>query len=201
MDTKFQTSFIPKKAIAQGIGRSRPEAVSVALLVSIVIFILTLAAAGGVFAYKKILVGRINDMNAKLSEAKNSFEPASIEKWNRLDRRIQAANKIMAAHGVVSPVFDLLQNDTLATVKFDSLSFDFKSGGAASLSMAGEARNFSAIALQSDILGQEKYIKNPVFSDLNPDQSGNIIFKFSASLDPSLTSYKNNLNLPPPTGS
>ncbi len=200
MDTKFQTSFIPKKTIAQGLTRPRPEAVSVALLVAIIIFILTLGAAGGVFAYKKVLIGRINDMNKRLAEAKNSFEPDFIEQLNKLNKRILSANKILAAHTTVSPIFDLLENATLATVKFNSFAYDLKDNGAGSLSLTGEAKNFSSIALQSDIFGQEKYIKNPVFSDLNPDSSGNIVFKFSSNIDPTLVSYKNNLKSPETTG-
>ncbi|MBI2476468.1 MAG: hypothetical protein HYV67_04485 [Candidatus Taylorbacteria bacterium] len=196
MDTKFQTSFIPKKSLAQGLNYARPEAVSVTLLIAIILFMLTLAAAGGVFAYKKVLVGRINDMNARLAQARNSFEPDLIEQLNKLNKRIISANKIVASHTAVSPIFDLLENDTLATVRFNSFSYDLKDSGAASLTMTGEAVNFSSVALQSDIFGQEKHIKNPVFSDLNPNQSGNIVFKFSGAVDPALIAYKNSLVAP-----
>jgi len=194
MDTKFQTSFIPKKSLNEATSHSRPESVGVFLIIGIIIFILGLAAAGGVFAYKKILIKSIAEMNSRLAQAKNSFEPESIESWNRLNKRIEAAKKLLVAHTVVSPVFELLENDTLATVKFTSFAYDSRDNGTSFISLAGEAKNFSSIALQSDILGQEKYIKNPVFSDLNPDQSGNIVFKFSGSLDPNLISYKKNLS-------
>ncbi|MDO8482959.1 MAG: hypothetical protein Q7S86_04040 [bacterium] len=194
MDTKFQTSFIPKKALNETTGRSRPESVSVFLIIGVIIFILGLAASGGVFAYKKILVKSIADMNGRLAQAKNSFEPESIEKWNRLNKRIEASKKLLTSHTVVSTVFDLLENATLATVKFNSFNYDLRDSGISSISLAGEAKNFSSVALQSDIFGQEKYIKTPVFSDLNPDQNGNIVFKFNASLDPNLVSYKKNLS-------
>jgi len=193
MDTKFQTSFIPKKALNETTGHSRPESVSVFLIIGVIIFILGLAASGGVFAYKKILIKSIAGMNGRLAQAKNSFEPESIEKWNRLNKRIEASKKLLTSHTVVSTVFELLENATLATVKFNSFNYDLRDGGVSSISLAGEAKNFSSVALQSDIFGQEKYIKNPVFSDLNPDQSGNIVFKFNASLDPNLVSYKKNL--------
>lgn len=195
MDTKFQTSFIPKKALNETTNRSRPESVSVFLIIGVIIFILGLAASGGVFAYKKILIGSIAAMNSRLVEAKNSFEPESIENWNRLNRRIEAAKKLLISHTAVSPVFELLENGTLATIKFNSFSYDLRDNGTSVISLAGEARNFSSIALQSDIFGQEKHIKSPVFSDLNPDQNGNIVFKFNSSLDPNLVSYKRNLSV------
>jgi len=193
MDTKFQTSFIPKKNITQTVSRGRAEPISIALLVSIIIFILTLAAAGGVYFYKNMLVGRITAMNESLATAKNSFDPNFIEDLASLNKRILSANQILSAHTVVLPIFALLENEALATIKFDTLSYTLNADGSGALSMSGQAKNFSAVALQSDIFNQEKYIKNPVFSDLNPDQSGNISFKFSASLDPNLISYKNNL--------
>lgn len=194
MDTKFQTSFIPKKAMAPG-SVDRPKSVSIALLISIIIFVITLAAAGAVFGYKRVLVQRIDTMNKKLAEAKNSFEPEFVEKLNRLNKRIESAKRIIDAHTAVSPILDMLENDTLATVKFDTFSYEMKDTGQSSVVMSGQAKTYSSIALQSDIFGRneypERYIKNPVFSDLNPDQSGNIIFKFNASLDGALVSYKN----------
>lgn len=193
MDTKFQTSFIPKKAIKPEVTRARSESVSVFMLIAIILFILSLAVAGGVFAYKKVLIGRIDKMNIQLSQAKNSFEPESIKKWGRLSQRIESTRKVLASHTVVSPVFSLLENATLASVKFDSFSYELKDNGVSSLFMTGKANTFGSVALQSDVFGQEPFIKNPVFSDLNPDQNGAILFKFNSTLDGALVSYKNNM--------
>lgn len=197
METRFQTSFIPKKSIPQKpVSSGRPETVSIFMIISIVVFILALASAGGVFAYKKILIESINTKNKAFIEAKNSFEPGFIEQLSRLNKRIESAKKILETHTAVLPIFDFLENTTLATVRFDKFSYTFGDTGAIDLSMTGVAKNFDAVALQSDIFGQEKRIKNPVFSDVNPDQKGNIAFKFSASIDPSFISYK--VNLPEP---
>jgi hypothetical protein len=199
MDTKFQTSFIPKKAIISGTNRGQSKPVNILLVIAVMIFLLALSLAGGVFGYKKMLISRINGMNSDLSRAKNSFEPESIKKWNRLDQRIDSATKILSAHTAVSPIFDFLENDTLATVKFENFSYSLRDNGESSLTMTGRAKNFGSVALQSDIFGQEKYIKNPVFSNLNPDQTGDIVFNFTSTLDPALVSYKNKQlsSLPP----
>ncbi|MSR78530.1 MAG: hypothetical protein EXS59_00045 [Candidatus Taylorbacteria bacterium] len=193
MDTKFQTSFIPKKSLTNEQSHPRSESVSIFLIISIIIFVLGLAAAGGVFAYKRILIKNIADMNVSLVAAKNSFEPTFIDNANALSKRIEAAKKLLTAHTVTTPIFDFLENDTLATVKFDTFSYDLRDNGGSFLVISGQAKNFSSIALQSDIFGKEKFIKNPVFSDLNPDQNGNIVFKFNSGLDPSFLSYKTNL--------
>ena len=195
MDTKFQTSFIPKKNLEQSSGgNSHSESVSVFLVVSIVIFIVALASAGGVFAYKKVLIKTIAEMNRNLVEAKNSFEPESVEKWDTFGKRLKVAKKLIDGHTTLSSVFEMLENKTLGTVKFKNFSYEMSDAGVITIAMAGEAKNFSSIALQSDIFGQEKYIKTPVFSELNPDKSGNIVFKFSTTLDPDLVSYRKNVN-------
>lgn len=192
MDTKFQTSFIPKKPIAPVFAR-RGDSVSVFLVISVVVFVLSLGAALGVFAYKKILIARIAEMDETLVRAKNAFEPDFVLKLSRFDKRVSASRELLSSHGALSPLFTLLENDALATVRFDSFSFTATAGEGGALAMTGRAKNFSSIALQSDVFGEERFIKNPVFSDLNPDQSGNIAFRFSATVDKPLLSFKNAL--------
>lgn len=165
--------------------------VSLFFVIAIVIFIISLITALAVFSYKKILIDRIASMNAELSNAKNAFEPDLIDMLRKFSNRIEVAKKVVGNHSVVSPVFDLLENETLVGITFDNFKYEFRDGNASLLSMSGQSKNFNSVALQSDIFGQEKMIKNPVFSDLNLDLSGNVVFKFSASLDPSLTAYKN----------
>lgn len=193
MDTKFQTSFIPKKPIAPSFAR-RGDSVSVFMVISVVVFVLSLGAALGVFAYKKILITRIAEMDETLVRAKNAFEPDFVLKLSRFDKRVSASRELLSSHGALSSLFTLLENDTLATVRFDSFSFTTSGAGeGGALAMTGRAKNFSSIALQSDVFGEERFIKNPVFSDLNPDQSGNIAFRFSATVDKPLLSFKNAL--------
>lgn len=167
------------------------EMVSLFFVISVIIFIITLIAALAVFSYKKILIERIATMNAELSSAKNAFEPDLIDMLRKFSNRVEVAKKVVDNHSVLSPVFDLLENQTLVGITFDNFKYESRDGAASLLSMSGQSKNFNSVALQSDIFGREKMIKNPVFSDLNLDQSGNVVFKFSASLDPSLTAYKN----------
>jgi len=192
MDTKFQTSFIPRKNPVDSTGRVG-SSMSIFLIVSIIIFVLTLSATAGVFAYRKVLIGRIDAVNTELVKAKNFFEPAFISSASVLNRRIEAAKQLLVAHTAVSPVFDLLESETLATIRFDSFNYELSDSAGATLRLGGQGKFFSSVALQSDIFGQEKSLKNSVFSDLNPDMSGNIVFKYSATLDPKLISYMNTL--------
>lgn len=195
MDTKFQTSFIPKKNLPQATSApSHSVPIGLALLIAIIILIISAGAAGAVFAYKKILVTKITDMDKQLRDSQKSFEPGFIENISRLNKRIKSANSIINNHTVVSPVFGLLENDALATIKFDSFDYKLRDKNEGLLTLTGQAKSFTSIALQADIFSQEKHLKNPAFSDLNPNQKGNIVFKFTATVDSSFVYYKNNVN-------
>ncbi len=55
--------------------------------------------------------------------------------------------------------------------------------------MNGTARSFNAVALQSDAFGKSSIFKDPIFSNLNLDQEGDVVFDFSAVIDPVRVSY------------
>ena len=155
------------------------------LIISIVLSI-------GVFLYKGYLAQNIAAQSATLSRAQAVFEPNLIRDLIRLDTRINESKRLLAGHVAVSPFFELLGGTTLQNIAFQSLNFSVV-GGKATVSMKGQARSFSDIALQSDVFAKTKQIRDPIFADLNLDQTGNVVFSLSAALDPSLTLYRNNI--------
>ena len=59
--------------------------------------------------------------------------------------------------------------------------------------LEGEARSYSSVALQSDIFGDNKYLKNPIFSNLGLAKSGDVTFNLELNLDPSVMLYKESI--------
>ena len=55
--------------------------------------------------------------------------------------------------------------------------------------MMGEAKSFNAVALQSDVFGGERSFQDPIFSNFTLNENGNVIFKFSTSVEPELLRY------------
>jgi hypothetical protein len=51
------------------------------------------------------------------------------------------------------------------------------------------SQSYTAIALESAQLAQNKYIKNPIFSDLTPNDQGSILFSLTFSVDPKFVLY------------
>lgn len=200
MDQKTHTSFIPKKSLAtasQNKNKSISDtgsSIGIVFLITLIIFISVIALAVAVFLYQQFLLQNIEKKRESLDRARAAFEPALIEEIGRLDVRMTSAREILDNHKALSSFFDLLEANTLASLQFENLGYKTdETTGKISVSMSGIASSFSSVALQSDIFGENKFIQEPIFSNLNLDNKGNIVFDFTAFIDPRLLSYVDNI--------
>jgi hypothetical protein len=194
MDTNFQTSFIPKKPLAED---RVPQSSSMSLLslIAMLILVVALALLGGVYWYRSNLSKNLISMNASLDAARNSFEPSLITELQTLDKRITAANQLLDSHIVISPIFAALEKNTLKSIQFTKFSYALASDkGNVNVRMSGKARDYASIALQSDQFSKVREIKDPIFSNLVLDErTGLVAFDLSFSVDPSLVKYTNHV--------
>ncbi len=184
-----QTSFIPKKPLVVTPSQYQARGVSIVVLVSVIIFVTTAALAGGVFVYKNILKNDIANMQESLARARSAFEPELIEKLQRLDKRMMAAQIILHDHLATSALFDVLSRATLQTVRFTGFQVGIDEKRSVVVNMRGQARDYQSVALQSDQFGKTKGIRNPVFSGLTLDSFGRVQFEVTFNVDPALVSY------------
>ena len=203
MDQKIQTSFIPKKSLAAAsqskdrYGARTKSSIGIVFLITLIMFIGVVALAIGMFLYQQFLLQNIEKKKDSIERARAAFEPALIEEIGRIDVRMTSAREILDNHKAPSVLFDLLEDATLTSIQFKNLNYGMKEGRI-SISMGGVASSFSSVALQSDIFGKNKFIQEPIFSNLNLDDKGNVIFDFSAFVDIRLLSYVNTILLDNP---
>jgi hypothetical protein len=191
MAQEFQTSFIPKKTFDAG-APARPSGSSLSNILSFVAFVLLLVSilgAGGIFLYGRFLISSIESKKQSLERAKNAFEPELIRELSRLDAKLRVSQELLDKHIAPSGIFDLLEDITLETVRFSDMAYSFEKDGI-KLSLQGEALSFASVALQSDEFGKNRSIREPVFSGLTLDDSGNVEFAVTAFVDPSVLSYR-----------
>ena len=191
MEPNFQTSFIPKKPIVdERVPMARP--VGVLLIASIFILFTVLLATGGLYFYKGIVTKNLADQQANLTLAQNRFEPSKITELQTLDKRLRASTEILSKHISITPIFTVLQDLTMKSVRYTKFSYDVGTGQniTVDVKMSGQAIGYRSIALQSDLFAQNKNIINPVFSNLTLDNSGNVIFDLEFSVDPGFVNYK-----------
>jgi hypothetical protein len=105
-------------------------------------------------------------------------------------------SSLLAAHLSPSLLFDEIEARTLSSVRFSNFQFGVTTGGKYSISMSGLAKSFNAVALQSDAFGHSDIISNPIFSNINFDQTGAVAFDVTASVNPARISYTGVSNAP-----
>ena len=194
MDKEVQTSLKPQKTVIESNKKIRSGG-GVINLISFIIFIVSLISAGGAYFYRESVKTNIEEYKRSLAVAKNQFEPSLITELQILDKRLNAATTILDKHIAVSPIFVLLEEVTLPTVRYSDFSYEVDTTtNLVNVTMKGEAKGYNFIALQADLFDDNKFIKNPIFSDFVLDQAGNIDFNLTFSVDRSLVSYESFLD-------
>ena len=201
METKYQTSFIPKKPVAPT-GQSRSVGISLFLLISIVLFLVSLGLAGYVFLEKNLLIQKINADESSIATNKSGLTSDSntIESLVTLNSRINVAKDLLSKHISVSPVFNFLQQATLKSVRFKNFNFSYAGKDASganqiSIQMNGQARDWETVASQADEFSKPDYskiISEPKISDLSINPDGSISFSFTAFISSDYLIYGNN---------
>lgn len=194
MDQNFQTSFIPKKPmITEQTRTSQP--IGLFAVISIFIFFAVVLGTGALYFYDGILKKNIVQMENDLSLAQNRFEPSKIVQLQVLDKRLNASTEILSKHIAISPIFNALQALTMKTVGYTKFSYDFDGNKNSKIivKISGIAVGYRSVALQSDLFAGNKYLIDPVFSNLTLDDKGNVLFDLEFSVDPNFVDYKKTL--------
>jgi len=187
--TPPKQTFIPKQPIASRrvLGRSRQSGWFMTF--AVIILILSIITYGFLFLYKIYLMKSTDNLSVSLERAKGAFEPALISELERVDKRLRAADALLSNHISLSSFFEILEVETIDTIRYDGFQFRVEEDGTYTISLKGEAKDYASIALQSDIFSDNQNIKNHIFSDLNSNKRGNISFSFSALIDQKALKY------------
>ncbi len=186
MDTRIQTSFIPKKPVDGG--HSTKASGGILYLLGTVVFVVALIASGLVFGYQKYLEGQIAKMEADLAQARQNLEPELIAELSRADKRFIAAEEIIKNHQTLSELFNILESLTLQNVAFSSFGYKNDSAGMNFL-LEGEARSYATVAYQAKVFAEDPRFVNPQFSELDLGEGGNVLFSVKSGIDGKAISY------------
>lgn len=190
MESPINTSFIPANVgnTKPARGLAMPGGGDVFVVVSIVLLVASVALAAGVFLYQGYLQTATQAKSSALDRAKAAFEPSLIAQLTRLDDRMIAGEKLLETHIAPTVILRALEQSTLQSVAFDSLSFSGTDKTKMTLRMQGVAKSVNAIALQADMFGKTGVITSPIFSNITRQQDG-IHFDVSAVVSPSSITY------------
>lgn len=190
MPDRVKTSFIPKQSLkVERTASVQTATFGVVNTVSAVVLIAAILAAGGLFFFEQYTKSAITGKRESLERARAAFQPETIRELARLDARLLAGSALLAQHVAPSALFDFLERETLASVRFSTFSYGEAGPGRVVLSMEGEARSFNAVALQSDAFGASAVFSDVLFENLNINAVGNVTFNFSAVVNTSELAY------------
>ncbi len=188
MAEQFQTSFIPKKAVETKAPQGGFSGAGIASFVGILVLVISVALAGGVFAYDIYLNNAVARKEAQLQQQRDAFAPEVIRDMARLSTKISVAENLLTQHIATSEVFNLLQTLTLQTVRFTSFAFSNTEKGI-QVTMQGEGLSFTSVALQADEFARNANLTGTVFSSFALNNVGNVTFSVITTINPKIISY------------
>jgi len=180
------TSFVPKQPVRPTAPRPRASGANLFLVISF--FLLGAAVVGSVavFAYQQYLKSVITQKEAQLQAAEEDINFATVEEYIRIRDRFTSAQELLDKHVALSQFLTVLEASTLANVRFSTFTFMLSDDGVPTIEMNGVARNFNALAAQSNAFGADTRIKSAIFSDITVNANNSVSFHVSANLSPAL---------------
>jgi hypothetical protein len=151
---------------------------------------IALLVAGATFGYQQyeqyLEVTKANELKQK----QDSVSPDTVKEYVRLRDRFTAARTLINQHIMLSHYFDDLEGNTLENIQFSDLTLTVAGDGTAKIQMNGIAKNFNALAAQSNAVASDTKFKRAIFSNIGFDTTaGNasrLKFTLTAEIDPTL---------------
>ncbi len=190
VETKFQTSFIPKQPVNEEVRRLGTGG-GILFLIGFLFLIISIAAAAGVFIWNKTILSNIKQGEFQLAESKKGFDNNTITTYTKLDNRIDVAESLLRKHIQASALFPKIGMNTLQTVQFNNFTYSYNGSGNVQISMSGEAADYESMALQAKQFTSAEAsdaFKSPIFSSFSKVRD-KVVFTFSSGIDPYVVDY------------
>ena len=158
---------------------------------SFLVFILSAALWGGLYAYKNSLKKNINQLDENIKRQKNSFEIPTVNEVTGFSEKISVAKKLLAGHKAFSNVLDFLRDFTMKDVRFNDLNYSLSDTGEPTLTLSGATRSYASLASQIQVWEKYNHVKQISVSGLASDAKDTVRFNLKIILDPALLVYTN----------
>ncbi len=198
METKFQTSFIPRKPLVPNTSSATPQNNSehsggFVVFICMVVFGISVASGIVVFGWQKLEAGSIEKNKVQLETNKKQFG-SDIDFLKRFNTKINLTKKIVESHVSVAEVFSILSAVAVDNVRFLDFQFILPNDPLQekiTFKMSAEASSLPALAYQSDVLNETDTIADPIISDLTLAEKGIIKFGLQGTIPVEKIFYKN----------
>lgn len=191
VETRFQTSFIPKKPVIAGVAYRSPSSGSMGLLaiISLIVVIVVGLISLGLFLYTQFLNSNIARIEEELIVVRDSLDQNALDTFLALGAKTASAQGLLNNHIAFSLVTEFLESVALKNVRFKDFIFETRPGAPANVVIKGEAQSYAALASQVHALKTVDHIRSVSVSGLALDEKGNVGFTIKVELKSDLFAY------------
>jgi hypothetical protein len=191
MANQFETSFVPQQPLLKVEAGQRPrEPLNLSLIMSLIIFFVTLAVSGGAYFYKQQVDKQILVKGEELKAAEKLFDTDKISMYKDLQMKLTTAKTLVDSHTIFSLIFDLIETRAATNIGLTSLNFG-QEGADMNLALTGQAPSYEAVYFQVQKWRESKpVVKSVEVTSLMLEESSGIVsFGVKISIDPKTIGY------------
>lgn len=160
-------------------------------LISFAFFIISFLIYLGIYSYNTFFLKKqldvIDKKNADLHE--EISKSAKAEELSTVATAVikgKSVRSILSAHLYGSKIYELLEKLTIKAVSYNKFSEKISDGDTVSVSVAGEADSFNALAKQLIIFKKSKEIKEIIFKEAALGKNAKVVFSVILNFDSKL---------------
>ena len=139
------------------------------LYIGFTIFIITVAAYGGLILLARTQNKAVEVIAAQIQEKQKEFDPATIEEFIQLNTRFKNIGTLITQHPFASTALGIIERDTIPQVRFAGFDFTAHLG---KVSMKGTASTYAFLARQLIIFEEDADFNSVEFGGLARTDEG-----------------------------
>jgi hypothetical protein len=182
------TSFVPHPGGAQ-VRRSGSDITGAFGFFAYFVFALAVVSGVAVFGYNQLLAKQQERQDAAVAEASQNLDKDAATSVIRLRDRLVYGDSLLNNHTALSNAFARIQTVLPKTVRFTEMGISTDEAGRTTLTAAGVAKTFNALAAASNAFGSDGGIKDAIFSSITVTDSNTVEFSLHAIIDPALMTF------------
>lgn len=182
VDQNQTSSFIPKQGAVSTRRARRESSLGLLFLISLLLLGISLLVFAGSFGYRAVLDRQVNKpcggdgsacgLKATVDRTREELGIEEIIRYSRLDKKMTAAAGLIDRHISLVPLLDLIETETLHTVRFSAMVLNVDGG----VTLEGVATSYADLASQVKTLEKNPGVKAVVFSDVDLNDAGQVVF-------------------------
>lgn len=184
VETRFQTSFIPKKPVASGVSyRSESSGMGALTLIGVLLIVIAGLTSGGLFLYEQSLEKNIAYIDAELVEKRDLLDQDALATFIDLGKKTGNAEMLLNRHVSFSKVTDFFEGIVLRNVRLADITAEISPGKSMKVAFKGEAQGYAAVASQVDALRKANHVTSVEVSNMTLNEKGNVTFSSIVNFD------------------